>query len=235
MADFELLESRLADLTGALEWAPTPRLERRVRAALGRPARPAARWVLALAAAVLAALVLGAVSLAPVRDTVAGWLGLRHVEIHRVDRLPSPAASPGGFGNPVSIAEAGRLAGFAVRVPAALGAPREVDFEPRTGEVTLVYTGALVTEAGGSLPMGFIQKMVGPESRVEQVTVNGVPGVWLEGSPHAVVRQDRSGQFVTDSLRLATNTLVWEERGLVLRVESKVSRDRALEIAGTLR
>ena len=235
MPEFEVLESRLADLGAAIEWPPAPRLEGRVRVAIGASGGRRLRWLAALAAAILVALVAAGLLVTPVRETVAGWLGLRHVEIHRVERLPSPPPSAGTYGHAVSQAEASRLAGFSVRLPGALGPPLEIDFEPRSREVTALYQNALVTEVGGSFPIPFVQKLVGSGTRVEQLTVNGAPGVWLEGKPHAVFYQDRNGQFVNDSLRLATNTLIWEQDGTVYRIESEIGRQRALEIAGTLR
>lgn len=229
------LESRLADLALALEWPVTPDLRAGVSAGLEGSRRRRRLWPLALAAALLAAMLGAGLLITPVRETVAGWLGLSHVEIHRVQRVPTPAASPAGAGSAVGQAEAGRLAGFAVRLPAALGSPREIDFDPRSREVTAVYADALVTEAAGTFPVAFVQKMVGPGTRFEQVTVNGRPGVWLEGEPHAVFYLDRNGQFVNGSLRLAGNTLVWEEGGVVYRIEANVTRERALEVAGTVR
>jgi len=100
-----------------------------------------------------------------------------------------------------------------------------------------VGVGALFMEFRSSAgSFDFISKLVGPDTRIEQVTVNGVPGVWLEGAPHQVFIQPSpgGGSLVSDRVRLAGNTLLWYSDGVTYRLEAKVSKARALEIAGTV-
>jgi hypothetical protein len=79
--------------------------------------------------------------------------------------------------------------------------------------------------------------MVGPNTKIETVTVAGSPGVWLEGAPHAVFLQPSpdGSQPVVDNIRLAGNTLLWYRDGVTYRLEAKVGKERALQIAGTVR
>ena len=46
---------------------------------------------------------------------------------------------------------------------------------------------------------------------------------------------DPSGNIVSDTLRLAGNTLVWVQDGVTIRLEAQVTRDRALQLAATFR
>jgi hypothetical protein len=39
--------------------------------------------------------------------------------------------------------------------------------------------------------------------------------------------------FITDTLRLAGNTLIWEQNGLVMRLEAQVDKTTALRIAAS--
>ena len=250
MAELDALERDLFALGRELEWPPTPVF--RLPSLSGR--RVGRRLALALlAAAVLAALAAGAVA--------AGYLHIPGVNLQRSSRpLPSPSAT--ALTTPLgarldlgtlepSLATAQADAGFRVQAPSALGQPDLVFYKATpVPVVSLVYSprtdlpagtdpevGALFMEfrsSAGSLD--FIGKLVGPDTKIEQVTVNGVPGVWLEGAPHEVFIQPSpgGGSLVSDRVRLAGNTLLWYRDGVTYRLEAKVSKARALEIAGTV-
>jgi hypothetical protein len=255
MAELDALERDLFDLAAAVDWPPTPRLAPAVRLRLGGRRRVSRRLVLALvAAAVAAALAAGAVA--------AGFIHIPGVNIQRASRLPAtptPSAPTSPLGSRLdlgdvegSVAAAQQAAGFPVAVPAALGEPDLVFF--RAGPVpvvTLVYhprpdlaagkdpeVGALVMEFRASASgADYVQKMLGPDTKIEQVTVDGVPGVWLEGAPHAVfvVPSPAGRDVVSDNVRLAGNTLLWYRDGVTYRLEAQVTKERALQIAGTVR
>ena len=196
------------------------------------------------------------------RATAADILRLRGVEIFRGPvPSPSPTPSPGGsasaptfldLGERVSLDDARRRAGFTLVVPSdpALGAPDEVYVRAVTGgtQVSLVYrarpgipvsplagVSALVSEFTGRIDAGTLGKVAGPDTRIQQLTVNGGPGAWLEGQPHQFFYLAGNGAFVTESLRLAGNTLIWEQNGLVLRLEAQVDRATAVRIAASVR
>ncbi|HEX2680665.1 MAG TPA: hypothetical protein VHQ03_05180, partial [Candidatus Dormibacteraeota bacterium] len=140
-----------------------------------------------------------------------------------------------------------------VVVPASLGAPNEVYLQlppdgPTGGEVTLVYAarpgisesgttgvGVLVTEARGAVDENFFGKMLGPGTTLESVTVNGHPGWWISGQPHEFFFLDASGGFRGETLRLATNTLIFDDGGTIVRIEGDLTKDQALQIGTSAR
>jgi len=205
-----------------------------------------------LAAALVAALAAGAV--------VAGYLHIPGVNIQRTSRpLPTPSTTAPttplgtrldlGSLEP-SLAQAQADAGFRVLVPSALGQPEYVFYKASPVPlVSLVYSpraelpagtdpevGALFMEFRSADSIGYLTKLVGPGTKIEQVTVNGVPGIWLEGAPHEVfVAPSPGGNPFLDRVRLAGNTLLWYRDGVTYRLEADVTKQRALEIAGTVR
>jgi hypothetical protein len=245
----------LPDLSGlvAKELALATRARRRPQAALRPVIRPVWQpaWQrVAVALVVLVAVLSGTLALSPgARHAVAGWLGLRGVKIIEV---PSPTPLPPGLGTnlqlglPVPLAQAQAETKFQILVPAALGPPDEVYFSGRfaDGKVTLLYrargdlpeapttgVGLLLTEFRASTNQEYLQKMLGPGTTIESVTVNGEQGFWVAGAPHVELLFDMNGAVVPDSLRLAGNVLIWEHGDLTLRIESALSREQALAIA----
>jgi hypothetical protein len=255
VAELDALERDLFALAAQVEWPPTPRLAPAVRLRLQPRRLLSRRLVLALvAAAVAAALAAGAVA--------AGFVHVPGINIQRTSRppaTPTPSAPLSPLGTRLdlgaeqaSVAAAQAAAGFPVAVPATLGEPDLVFFRPTpVPVVTLVYhprpdlpagkdpeVGALVMEFRASASgADYVQKMAGPDTKIEQVTVNGAPGVWLEGAPHAVfvVPSPAGRDIVSDNIRLAGNTLLWYRNGVTYRLEAQVTKERALQIAGTVR
>ena len=233
------LEAALRELSAELDFPPTPDLARAVRARL-RPVPPEWRRLALAAALVLAAVVAAMAAWAPARETVAGWLGVRGVGVQRVHKLPPiPTTSPATFGTETTLAKASARAGFTAREPSGLGTPRVYVADVPSGtEVALVYQTSggqvVVTELHGTLTVYSFQKLIGPDSTLEPVTVNGRNGWWRSGHPHAFFYDDAQGRGQMDTLRLATNTLAWEQ-GVIYRIEgSSLTRDSALAIAGSL-
>jgi hypothetical protein len=249
------LEDRLTSLATTIDWPPTPRFLP-IHAEVARQAPEGAarrrgipRWAL-LAAAVL--LVVAAVAFT--------WLNL-HTTVYRVPNPPTPTPrSPGvlgsslGLGTPaISVADAQRQVPWKVVMPSTLGLPDAVYVKlapnggPSQGEVTLVYASApgiqpsgqtgvavLVTEARGRVNEIYFQKVLGPEATVEQLTVGGHSGYWISGHPHDFLFVGADGQVQDDSLRLATNTLILDDNGTIVRVEGDMTKDQALAIAASL-
>lgn len=115
-------------------------------------------------------------------------------------------------------------------------------------QVTLVYlaraslppahesgVGMLLTQFRGSIEPGLFGKGLGPGTSLEQVSIDGKPGFWIEGKPHLFFYRDTRGQVHSESIRLAGNTLLWEQGELTLRLESALSKDEALRIAFSVR
>jgi hypothetical protein len=247
MAEQERLEARLADLARALDWPPTPPLAPEVGRRIARR-RHRRRVVLALIAAALAIAAAGGAA-------GAVYLELRGATIQRVPHLPTPSTSPttgGSAGQRLdlgqrmgSLADAARAAGFQPLAPAALGQPDEVYYRVESRTVTLLYrprpdlpatadpeVGALVMEASASVDGNSFGKII-DRSKVEQVKVNGGPGFWISGAPHAFFFYASGGQ--SDTFRLAGDVLIWNQAGRVIRIESGLDRQRALAVAGTVR
>lgn len=255
------LEPRLDLLREEIEWPATPALAARVRSRITAPARAPrpwfeSRWALAAAVLLVAAAVLLAYS--PTRGAIASWLNL-HTTITRVKQLPTPPPQPSGplgtrlgLGEPTTMADAQSKVSWHIVVPASLGKPDEVylmvaPVGPPQGEVTLVYSSrsgiktsgqtgvaVLVTEANGKVDVQFFGKMIGPDTTLEEVRVNGHKGYWIAGKPHIFVYTDANGNFRDETMRLATNTLILDDGGTVVRIEGDLTKAQALEIAGSL-
>jgi hypothetical protein len=71
---------------------------------------------------------------------------------------------------------------------------------------------------------GVLKKVSGEATRIEPAEVNGQPGLWLTGAPHVFM-------FPGAPPRLAGNVLIWQRRGLTLRLEGHLTKAQALELA----
>jgi len=193
----------------------------------------------------------GAIMAVPAaRTAILDFFGLRGATVQRVETLPAvprvPAATARALelGTPVSTP---KFAGLLV--PEALGAPDAVYFSPAVpgGKVSLVYepgggvpvsqhtgVGILVTEFRGDIEFRFVEKWVAGSTSVERLTVDGSPGLWVEGGPHFVLFRTEDGEFGEDSARLAGNTLLVERGSLLVRIEGDIDRERAVAIAESL-
>ena len=249
------LEQQLIALGKQLDWPATPSVHIPARVQVARRGLP--RWALAAAAALLIAVAALAVY-TPTREAIAGWVNV-HVLFQRVPVLPSPSPPPPGplgerlgLGAPTTLPAAqGRLA-WKITIPTSLGRPDEVYLQlpptgPALGEVTLVYkarpgipvagqTGVavLITEARGSVNKDLFAKILGGGTTIDPVTVAGHQGYWVAGSPHVFFFLDANGNFRDETMRLATNTLILDEGGTVVRIEGNLTKAQAEQIAASL-
>jgi hypothetical protein len=252
------LEGTLSDIGARLE-GPRRDMWPAVRERIaGR--RPVPWWragldrvSLAPAAATLAVILAAAFLLTPdLAARAAEVLGLPGIQIFRVPATPPAATKPSGTfpgQRAASVAEASRLAGFAVREPAALGAPDEIYVETSPVRVTLVYRtrqglpatalpgiGALIVEFKGSLDAPILGKAIGPGTTLEAIPLSsGNAAYWLAGQPHQFFYRDAAGNIQPDTLRLAGNTLLWDANGITYRLEAQVAREEAVRIASSFR
>jgi hypothetical protein len=235
------LERELLSLGRELEWPPVPAVD------LGReqprPSTFRMRRVVALAFALLVVVVGTAFAVPQSRDAILEWLGLQGATVERVVALPRvPVTADLALGQPVSLAEAQRRAGFEVLVPRRLGEPDEVFFDESTpgGRVSLVYRtdgeiGALVTEFPGNQAPELIGKLVAAGAVVENVRVNGHRGLWISGGRHVFFYRDPSGEVRDETLRLAANTLLFEGGdGVLVRIESRLDKTDMLDAAASM-
>lgn len=216
---------------------------------------PSRRWF-AIAAAV-AVLVIGAAVLAipTSRETVAGWLGLRSVQIVTVTATPELPSTPVKLdvGSPMPLEEAQRMVEFELLVPDLdwLGEPDETYYQdwPPGGQVALVYrsrpdtlpesnlagAGLLITQFEANLnAAGGYGKGIPPGTTIEEVTVNGGHGIWIEGDLHTFFYTDREGNPGNERIRLAGNVLLWEASDVTYRIESSLPRAEVFQIAESL-
>jgi hypothetical protein len=256
------LEEQLAALGRELAWPPTPALAAGVRSRITIQPRVLrapwyqSRWALAAAALIIAAAALLAYN--PTREAIADWINV-HVFFQRVNVLPTPSPQPPGpLGERLGLGGRSTLAGaqqqvkWHIAIPASLGSPDEVYLQlppggAPLGEVTLVYStrpgipvsgetgvAVLITEARGGMSDQFFGKMLGPGTTLEEVTVGGHRGFWVAGSPHMFVFLDAEGVVRGETMRLATNTLILDEGGTVVRIEGNLTKAQAIEIAASL-
>jgi hypothetical protein len=259
MPELVELEQQLSRLGAELQWPATPNLAPSVRLRIGTPRRPwfESRWAMAAAAALVVVAALAAYP--PSRDAIAGWLNL-HTRLQTVPRLATPSPLPPGplgkrlgLGQATTLQAAQSAIAWHLLVPASLGQPDEVYVQPPPdqpsgGEVTLVYAGGrqglpaagetgvavLITEARGAVNSNFFGKTIGPGTTLEAVKVAAHSGFWIAGAPHAFMFLDSSGNTRFETLRLATNTLLVDEGGTLVRIEGNLTKAQALELAASL-
>jgi hypothetical protein len=236
------LERALVAIGRELDVPETPDLVPAVLEHLApRPQRrPRRRWTLAVALAVVAALA-ATLAIPDARSALLRFLHIGGERIEFVDELPEVTAQPDlGFilGQPVSLAEARRTAGFDLR---ELDEPPDVVYLGERGTVWFLYgTPERVRLLVAQTPRlrfdpAIIKKVAGQGTQLENVSVNGSPGVFLSGEPHFVLLMDDNGEVIQESGRLARNTLVWSEAGVAYRLEGDFSRSEALDLARSLR
>ena len=242
----ERLEAQLADLAAHVGLPPTPDLAPRVRARV-EAVPPRRQWLRRPAFAIplaLLALTVGSVAAVPsARSAVLRWLGIEGVRIERVPTVPTPP--PASTSPALDLGDRTTLAPGTL-VPSALGRPDAV--YAQGDRITLLYrprqelpesehtgVGALLSQFPGRIDGVFVRKEAGPDTTVDPVRIRGEQGFWLGGAPHGLSYVDPSGAFRESPTRLAGPTLVWRRGDLTLRLEADVTKERALEIARSIR
>lgn len=202
------------------------------------PRRPRLRPV-AVAFAVVALALAVAIAVPPARSAILDLLGLSGATAERVETLPrAPRGADLALGRRVTLADAQGAVDYDVLAPPAQRARVYLDRAVPGGKISVVWRerGARLILAqfrGEGLP--FVGKLVGRETRVEDVTVRGAPGAWVSGPRHLVLWRDARGRIREETRRLAGNVLLWEQGGVTYRLEGEVSRTAALGIADSLR
>jgi hypothetical protein len=241
------LELALTDLADHLDHpagdGSAEALRRRLTAfAPGADRRRPVRALL-IAAAVLAVVATGVVTIAPARHAVADWLGIGAVEVRRSDRPPVAAPSTTSHRADPRVAArrlaaARKAARFTIVTPSlsAAGALAGVEVDPRVpgGLVSLTYGRfTLVEIATDPTQPPLLTKLVSASTPVQHVTVRGRPGLWI-AEPHVIAYVDRSGRFVSDTMRKSGPVLLWERGGVTYRIEGLRSLDDAQAVAASL-
>ena len=97
-------------------------------------------------------------------------------------------------------------------------------------EVAIVFAQLKVGEVSG----GF-QKALPRGATLEEVRVNGRPAWWISGDMHELSFFTAANTFITDSNRLAGDTLLWAVDGVTYRLESSLGKAGAVAFAESLR
>lgn len=245
------LDERLLDLGTAIAFPPTPPLAGMVADRLRQPAH---RWSLGrpigrgLALAVAATVLLVGIAAA-----FGFGLGGLRLTFGPASFSPAPSFVVGpGLGEPTSLSEARQNVRFALRVPglSELGDPDAVYLAdpPAGGAVTLLYgeragfptdpetgIGLIVTQFRADIGPEVFEKLIDSGVRVTAAEVNGDGAWWIAGGDHFFFYRDADGKVVDTTLRLATDTLIWEEDGVTHRVEGAPSLAYAIRVAESLR
>jgi len=214
------LELALRQLGRDLDWPAEPSLAPAVAARLREPRRRSLRRPLVLALAVLVAALAVALAVPPARSAILDFFGIGGVEIRRVETLPRLPAERAAPGVSMALDEARNRVVFDLVVPDGY---QRVYWTP--GIVTFVWPDRLLMELEGDEQI--IKKVVDQDTDVDFTDVHGYPGVWLEGAPHGLY-------LPGGEKRLAGNVLIWVVDGVTFRLEGELTRERALELAGTL-
>jgi hypothetical protein len=256
------LERTLTRLGPELDWPETPDLAPRVTERLRQaPARAPRRRLLppaglrrSLVIAVVALLVLagGVFAAAPsVRDAVLEFFGLQGATVERVEKLPpAPPVRDLRLGIRTTLEKAPAKLAFEPLVPSDPGRPDGVFVTSVLpgGELSLTYLprgdlpragttrlGLLVTEFRGDIQPDFLGKMAGQTTKIEPFALDGERAIWIEGAEHFFFYRTPDGRVIEDQLRLAQNVLLLEHGRLLVRLEGAFGRERAIEIARSLR
>ncbi|WP_329621607.1 hypothetical protein OG357_14820 [Streptomyces sp. NBC_01255] len=185
----------------------------------------------------------------PVRAAVADWFGFGGVTVRYSDDPAGRTAVPGGAvpggavpgcADPVTLAEAGRRAGFEPLIPGALGPPDAVavtgSAERGRAVISLCWRDGERTvrldEFPARLDIGFAKEVT---TRPEWVDLpDGAQGYWF-GAPHllTVPMTDGTGQVWRHEVRTAGPTLLWTRSGgaLTFRLEGIPDAEEARGVA----
>ncbi len=152
-----------------------------------------------------------------------------------------------------SLTEAAARLGFPVRRPTLVGLgpadlfgsgvagrPTQLAQVWRSGAAlgpsqALPHVAIVLTQLRVGLGSGGFQKVLPRGAVVEQVTVNGRPAWWITGDPHELSFFLTGGAIVTDSARLAGDTLLWTADDITYRLESSLGKGRAIALAESVR
>ena len=103
------------------------------------------------------------------------------------------------------------------------------------GSTSAPTVGLVVQQYPGSGGLDFFLKTLSQGSRAREVVVEGAKGYWVDGAPHSIAYVGAGNSFVEDSVRWATNALVWSNNGVTYRIESSLTQEEAMALVKSLR
>jgi hypothetical protein len=233
------LEQRLRTLGAEIAFPVTPPLI--VAAAPELRRRPRRLIAVSLTLAVIAVAFGVVLAASPsARSGLRDLFGIGGVRVVRVGEAPRETGRLEPFGDRVSLAEAERAVAFGIRLPVSIGQPPSRVYLDRTvggGLVSIVWCCSpriVLSEFLGN-GVGFLQKSVGPATTIEEVSVDGKRGLWVEGSDHVLRLVDTNGTFRERAMSVRGGVLIWVDGSVTIRLEGELSRAQALAIARHVR
>jgi hypothetical protein len=164
--------------------------------------------------------------------------------------LPREPGAAIGLGEVVSLDEVESLTGIPVRLPAdpRLGAPDSAWVDTsRNNQVAYVWApsadlpetiergvGLILMRFDGTTDPGFYEKLIGTDTHIEMVEVDGHDGYWIEGDPHFFYYVRSGERFVEENRRWVGDALVWSDGATTFRIESALGRDETVAIAESI-
>jgi hypothetical protein len=230
------LEQRLQELGRELAFPPEPDLAPRVRERVhGRPFP----WrAAAIAFAVLVLAVAAAFAVPQARSAILRWFHLGGATVERVETLPpaSERSLTRGLGRPLPLAEAERRIGFDLVLPRGRKPQRAYVIGDSVASVLLRFRGRTVLLSefpsyGGEA----LKKLSVTGTVIEPARVGRVEGLWIEGAPHVLTWIDRESGYRERPILIRGNVLLWLRGGLTLRLEGRLIKAQALELARSIR
>ncbi|HUR08177.1 MAG TPA: hypothetical protein VM347_36945 [Nonomuraea sp.] len=194
--------------------------------------RRRARWQL-VTAIVLAVIAITAAT-PQGRAAVRAILHYAGIELRLGDSTPRPVTTPTPLPgeHPVAPADLAEQVKFPLRTPTALGTPERATVSDNGRVASMFWPGGIRLDQFDGTVSPYFFKTMGPPWP-EDIQVAGVTAWWLGGShPLGYIRRE-DGTSVP--LRQAEPTLIWQSGTTGYRLEGAGTKERAAEIAATLR
>ena len=203
----------------------------------GRPFPWRRAAVLAIAVAVVS--IAAAFAVPQARTAILRFFHLGAATVERVDTLPPAVerSNAKGLGRTLSLEAAQHAVGFRMALP-PLGERPEHAYV-LGGELASVFLHArgqpvLLSELRSSNEL-LLKKMAGGATFVEPAQVGGSPGIWIAGAPHTLTYVDSHFGYHQQAILVRGNVLLWIRGPLTLRLEGKLTRAQAVELARSFR
>jgi hypothetical protein len=252
MSEGSRLESVLQSLGESVDW-PTPSTDFSAKVLARIESDPATLpvrriWLRPVIAAMAVVIVTVVFILSPsVRQAVADLLSEAGIRIGVISDETPTTGSELDLGEPVQLDEIEESVDFQPRIPGGEdnGVPDAI-YLSAGGQVTMVWAGTPSLPAAGDTGIGLLltqyadgdeqvaEKLVGPKTALERLTVEGRPALWIEGAAHTFTLLDPEGNPIEETTRLAANVLLWEANGVNYRLETTGDLNSSLAIATSL-
>jgi hypothetical protein len=205
-----------------------PRVLERLEGRRPFPWRP-----LAVGLAVVVVAIGVAFAVPPARSAILRFFHLGGASVVRVDTLPPAVerSQADGLGDPITRHAAEQRLGFKLVLPST---DRVYVFGDSLASVLVRAHGRTVLISEFPAQGQFLEKLVAGRTDVERLRVDGKPALWLEGAPHVLQYFDRRRGFREEPILIRGNVLLWVHGPATLRLEGKLTKAQALELARSL-